>query len=163
MDSTKKAINVKINGEAYEVAIKPRTTLLQLLRNELRLTGTKQACMDNSCGACTVIVDKMAVKACSVLAMQVNGREVTSVEGLASKDGTLSPLQQAFLEHNAFQCGFCTPGKLMSSTAMLEEMPDPTEEDIRRDMEGNLCRCTGYVQYIETIMDVVRKRKEGKK
>ncbi len=163
MDTTKKVINVKVNGEAYEVAIKPRTTLLQLLRNELRLTGTKQACMDNSCGACTVIVDQLAVKACSVLAMQVNGREVTSVEGLASQDGTLSPLQQAFLDHNAFQCGFCTPGKLMSSTAMLEEMADPTEEDVRRDMEGNLCRCTGYVQYLEAIMDVVRKRKEGTK
>jgi xanthine dehydrogenase YagT iron-sulfur-binding subunit len=163
MDSTMKVINVTVNGEAYELAIKPRTTLLQMLRNELRLTGTKQACMDNSCGACTVIVDKMAVKACSVLAMQVNGKEITSVEGLASKDGTLSPLQQAFLDHNAFQCGFCTPGKLMSSTAMLEEMADPTEEDVRRDMEGNLCRCTGYVQYLEAIMDVVRKRKEGAK
>jgi aerobic-type carbon monoxide dehydrogenase small subunit (CoxS/CutS family) len=163
MDSAKKVINVKVNGEEYQLSIKPRTTLLQLLRNELRLTGTKQACMDNSCGACTVIMDKMAVKACSILAMQVNGKEITTVEGLASKDGKLSPLQESFLEHSAFQCGFCTPGKLMSSTAMLEEMPDPTEEDVRRDMEGNLCRCTGYVQYLEAIMDVVRKRKEAAK
>jgi len=163
MDSSKKVIKVKVNGDEYELAIKPKMTLLQLLRNELRMTGTKQACMDNSCGACTVIVDKMAVKACSVLAMQVNGREITSVEGLASRDGKLTPLQDAFLEHHSFQCGFCTPGKLMSATAMLEEMPDPTEEDVRRDMEGNLCRCTGYVQYLEAIMDVVRKRKEATK
>lgn len=163
MDSSKKTINVKVNGEPYEVSIKPKMTLLQLLRNEVGLTGTKQACMDNSCGACTVIVNKMAVKACSVLAMQVNGKEVTTVEGLASKDGKLSILQEAFLEHSAFQCGFCSPGKLMSSTAMLEELEDPTEEDIRRDMEGNLCRCTGYVQYLEAIKSVVQKRKEGKK
>jgi aerobic-type carbon monoxide dehydrogenase small subunit (CoxS/CutS family) len=163
MDSSKKVIKVKVNGDEYELAIKPKMTLLQLLRNELHMTGTKQACMDNSCGACTVIVDKMAVKACSVLAMQVNGREITSVEGLASRDGELTPLQEAFLEHHSFQCGFCTPGKLMSATAMLEEMPDPTEEDVRRDMEGNLCRCTGYVQYLEAIMDVVRKRKEATK
>jgi aerobic carbon-monoxide dehydrogenase small subunit len=163
MDSSKKTINVKVNGRAYQLSIKPKTTLLQLLRNELGLMGTKQACMDNSCGACTVIVNKMAVKSCSVLAMQVDGKEITSVEGLASDDGKLSPLQESFLEHSAFQCGFCTPGKLMSSTAMLEEMPNPTEEDVRRDMEGNLCRCTGYVQYLEAIMDVVRKRKEGSK
>jgi carbon-monoxide dehydrogenase small subunit len=163
MDTSKKVIKVKVNGDEYELEIKPKMTLLQLLRNELHMTGTKQACMDNSCGACTVIVDKMAVKACSVLAMQVNGREITSVEGLASRDGTLTPLQDAFLEHHSFQCGFCTPGKLMSATAMLEEMPDPTEEDVRRDMEGNLCRCTGYVQYLEAIMDVVRKRKEATK
>jgi aerobic carbon-monoxide dehydrogenase small subunit len=161
MDASKKTINVTINGQEYELAIKPKTTLLQLLRNVMGLTGTKQACMDNSCGACTVIVNKMAVKACSVLAMQVNGKEVTSVEGLASQDGKLTPLQQAFLDHSSFQCGFCTPGKLMSATAMLEEMADPSEEDVRRDMEGNICRCTGYVQYMEAIMDVVRERKEG--
>jgi carbon-monoxide dehydrogenase small subunit len=163
MDDSKNMINVTVNGEKYELSIKPKTTLLQLLRNELGLMGTKQACMDNSCGACTVIVNKMAIKSCSVLAMQVNGKEVTTVEGLASKEGELSPLQDAFLRHHAFQCGFCTPGKLMSSTAMLEEMSDPTEEDVRRDMEGNLCRCTGYVQYLKAIMDVVQQRKEGSK
>jgi len=163
MDSSKKTISIKVNGRAYQLSIKPKTTLLQLLRNELGLMGTKQACMDNSCGACTVIINQMAVKSCSVLAMQVDGKEITSVEGLASDDGKLSPLQESFLEHSAFQCGFCTPGKLMSATAMLEEMPNPTEEDVRRDMEGNLCRCTGYVQYLEAIMDVVRKRKEGSK
>jgi carbon-monoxide dehydrogenase small subunit len=162
MEIAKKILKVKVNGRPYELLIKPKTTLLQLLRNDLGLTGTKQACMDNSCGACTVIVDKMAVKACSVLALQVNGREVTTVEGLASRDGKLHPLQQAFLDFHAFQCGFCTPGKLMSAKAMLDENPHPIEEDIRRDMEGNLCRCTGYKQYIDAIKAVAQK-KEGAK
>jgi carbon-monoxide dehydrogenase small subunit len=162
MEIGKKILKVKVNGRPYEMLIKPKTTLLQLLRNDLGLTGAKQACMDNSCGACTVIVDKMAVKACSVLALQVNGREVTTVEGLASRDGRLHPLQQAFLDFHAFQCGFCTPGKLMSAKAMLDENPHPNEEDIRRDMEGNLCRCTGYKQYIDAIKAVAQK-KEGVK
>ena len=160
MKITKKNLKVTVNGKSYELSIRPKTTLLQLLRNELGLTGAKQACMDNSCGACTVIVGKMAVKACSVLALQVNGAEITTVEGLASKDGNLTPLQQAFLDHHAFQCGFCTPGKLMSATAMLEETSHPTEEDVRRDMEGNLCRCTGYKQYIDAIMHVAQKRRD---
>jgi len=162
MEIAKKILKVKVNGRPYELLIKPKTTLLQLLRNDLGLTGTKQACMDNSCGACTVIVDQMAVKACSVLALQVNGREVTTVEGLASRNGKLHPLQQTFLDYHAFQCGFCTPGKLMSAKAMLDENPHPTEEEIRRDMEGNLCRCTGYTQYIDAIKAVGQK-KEGTK
>jgi len=162
MEIAKKPLKVTVNGRPFELWIKPKTTLLQLLRNDLGLTGAKQSCMDNSCGACTVIVDQMAVKACSILALQVNGKDVTTVEGLASRDGKLHPLQQAFLEHHAFQCGFCTPGKLMSSKAMLDENPHPTEEDVRRDMEGNLCRCTGYNQYIEAIMEVAQK-KEGPK
>ncbi|PIV20041.1 MAG: (2Fe-2S)-binding protein [Deltaproteobacteria bacterium CG03_land_8_20_14_0_80_45_14] len=162
MEIAKKILKVKVNGRPYEMLIKPKTTLLQLLRNDLGLTGAKQACMDNSCGACTVIVDKMAVKACSVLALQVNGREVTTVEGLASRDGKLHPLQQTFLDFHAFQCGFCTPGKLMSAKAMLDENLHPNEEDIRRDMEGNLCRCTGYKQYIDAIKAVAQK-KEGAK
>ena len=162
MEIAKKPLKVTVNGRPFELWIKPKTTLLQLLRNDLGLTGAKQSCMDNSCGACTVIVDQMAVKACSILALQVNGKDVTTVEGLASRDGKLHPLQQAFLEHHAFQCGFCTPGKLMSSKAMLDENPHPTEEDVRRDMEGNLCRCTGYHQYIEAIMEVAQK-KEGPK
>ena len=158
----KKILRVTVNGRPYELLVKPKTTLLQLLRNDLGLTGAKQACMDNSCGACTVIVDEMAVKACSLLALQVSGREITTVEGLASKDGKLHPLQEAFLKHSAFQCGFCTPGKLMSATAMLAENPHPTEEDIRRDMEGNLCRCTGYKQYIDAIKEVAQKEEVSK-
>ena len=162
MENSKKLLKVTVNGRPREVWIKPKTTLLQFLRNELGLTGTKQACMDSSCGACTVIVDEMAVKACSLLALQVEGKVVTTVEGLASKEGRLSPLQDAFLRHSAFQCGFCTPGMLMSTTAMLKENPHPTEEDVRRNMEGNLCRCTGYKQYVEAIMEAAQK-KEGPK
>jgi carbon-monoxide dehydrogenase small subunit len=161
MEITKKVLKVTVNGRPYELLVKPKTTLLQLLRNELGLTGAKQSCMDNSCGACTVIIDNMAVKACSVLAMQVNGKQITTVEGLA-KGGVLTPLQDAFLRHSAFQCGFCTPGKLMSATAMLQETPNPSEEEIRRDMEGNLCRCTGYKQYLEAIMEVAQKKEVSK-
>lgn len=155
MELAKKLIKVAVNGESRELWIKQNTTLLDLLRNYLGLTGAKLACISNSCGACTVIVDDMAVKSCSVLAMQVDGKEVFTVEGLA-KGNKLHPLQQAFIEHVAFQCGFCTPGKLMSAKALLDENPNPTEEELRRDMEGNLCRCTGYKKYIEAIMDVAQ-------
>lgn len=155
MELAKKLIKVAVNGEPRELWIKQNITLLDLLRDYLGLTGTKMACISNSCGACTVIVDDMAVKSCSVLAMQVDGKEVFTVEGLA-KGNKLHPLQQAFIEHVAFQCGFCTPGKLMSAKALLDENPNPTEEELRRDMEGNLCRCTGYKKYIEAIMDVAQ-------
>ena len=156
MEVAKKILKLTVNGEPYELLIKPKTTLLELLRNHLGLTGAKLACISNSCGACTVILDGMAVKACSILALQANGKEIMTVEGLA-KDGELHPLQKAFIDHGAFQCGFCTPGKLMSAKAMLDENPHPTEEEVRRDMEGNLCRCTGYKKYIAAIMDVVQK------
>jgi len=155
MELAKKLIKVAVNGESRELWIKQNITLLDLLRDYLGLTGAKLACISNSCGACTVIVDDMAVKSCSVLAMQVDGKEVFTVEGLA-KGNKLHPLQQAFIEHVAFQCGFCTPGKLMSAKALLDENPNPTEEELRRDMEGNLCRCTGYKKYIEAIMDVAQ-------
>jgi len=156
MEVAKKTLKVTVNGEHYELLIRAKTTLLELLRNHLGLTGAKMACISNSCGACTVILDGMAVKACSILALQANGKEVVTVEGLA-KDGDLHPLQRAFIDHGAFQCGFCTPGKLMSAKAMLDENPHPTEEEVRRDMEGNLCRCTGYKKYIAAIMDVAQK------
>ena len=155
MELAKKLIKVAVNGEPRELWIKQNITLLDLLRDYLGLTGAKMACISNSCGACTVIVNDMAVKSCSVLAMQVDGKEVFTVEGLA-KGNKLHPLQQAFIEHVAFQCGFCTPGKLMSAKALLDENPNPTEEELRRDMEGNLCRCTGYKKYIEAIMDVAQ-------
>jgi aerobic carbon-monoxide dehydrogenase small subunit len=155
MEIAKKLLKVTVNGEPRELWIKQNTTLYSLLRDYLGLTGTKMGCSCNSCGACTVILDGMAVKSCSVLAMQVEGRNVMTVEGLANGD-RLHPLQQAFIDHIAFQCGFCTPGKLMSSKALLDENPHPTEEELRRDMEGNLCRCTGYKKYIEAIIDVTQ-------
>ena len=156
MEVAKKELKLTVNGEYYELLIKPKTTLFELLRNHLGLTGAKIACISNSCGACTVIMDGMAVKACSILAMQAEGKELLTIEGLA-KDGELHPLQKAMIEHFAFQCGFCTPGKIMSAKAFLDENPHPTEEEVRRDMEGNLCRCTGYKKYIEAIMDVAQK------
>jgi carbon-monoxide dehydrogenase small subunit len=159
----KKFIEVTVNGEPRGLWIKPNTTLLDFLRENLELTGTKQGCQCNSCGACTVILDGMAVKSCSVLALQANGKAVQTVEGLA-EENKLHPLQQAFIDHVAFQCGFCTPGKLMSAKALLDENPHPNEEELRRDMEGNLCRCTGYKKYIEAIMDVAdHPNKYGKK
>jgi carbon-monoxide dehydrogenase small subunit len=155
----KKFIEVTVNGEPRSLWIKQNTLLLDLIRDDLGMTGTKQGCQCNSCGACTVILDGMAVKSCSVLAMQANGKKVQTVEGLA-ENGKLHPLQQAFIDHVAFQCGFCTPGKLMSAKALLDENPTPSEEELRRDMEGNLCRCTGYKKYIEAIMDVSQNPKK---
>lgn len=152
----KKELKLTVNGEPCELWIEARTSLFDLLRDHLGLRGAKMACISNSCGACTVILDGMAVKACSVLALQADGREVVTIEGLA-KDGQLHPLQEAFLEHGAYQCGFCTPGKIMSAVALLSENPKPTEEEVRRDMEGNLCRCTGYNMIVEAIMAVVEK------
>ena len=156
----KKKLEITVNGEHYELMIPARITLLDVLREYLGLTGTKVACISNSCGYCTVILDDMAVKSCSILALQINGKEVTTVEGLA-KDGELHPLQEAFIEHGAFQCGFCTPGKLMSAKALLDENPNVTEEEIRRDMEGNICRCTGYVKIIEAIKAVAQELQGG--
>ena len=160
MEVAKKQLRLTVNGEPYELWIKPRRTLLELLRLDLGLTGAKQGCVSNSCGTCTVILDGMSVKACSILALQANGKEVSTIEGLA-KDGELHPIQKAFIEHGAFQCGFCTPGKILSTKALLEENPNPTEEEVRRDMEGNLCRCTGYKKYIEAIMDVAQQLRGG--
>ena len=122
----KKELRLTVNGEPYELWIEPKTSLLDLLRDHLGLTGAKMACISNSCGACTVILDGVAVKACSILALQADGREVVTIEGLA-KDGQLHPLQEAFLEHGSYQCGFCTPGKIMSAVALLSENPKPTE------------------------------------
>lgn len=155
MELAKKWLKLTVNGEPHELLIKQNITLLDLLRNHLGLTGTKMACISNSCGACTVILNGMALKSCSILAMQAEGSEVLTVEGLAEGD-KLHPLQQAFIDHAAFQCGFCTPGKLMSARALLDENPQPTEEELKRDMEGNLCRCTGYKKYVEAIMDVAQ-------
>ena len=148
-----KELKLTVNGEPYDLLIKPRMTLLELLRDYLGLNGAKQACVSNSCGYCTVILGGMSVKACSILALQAKGNEVTTIEGLA-KDGELHPLQKAFIDYSAFQCGFCTPGKIMSAKALLDENPKPTEEEIKRDMEGNICRCTGYVNIIKAIKAV---------
>jgi aerobic-type carbon monoxide dehydrogenase small subunit (CoxS/CutS family) len=158
----KKELKFKVNGQPYDLFVKPKTLLVEVLRNELGLTGTKRGCNSSSCGACTVMLNGMSVKSCSVLALQANGAEVITVEGLA-RGNELSPLQRAFLDHGSYQCGFCTPGMLMSSTALLTENPKPTKEQIREGIDGNICRCTGYNSIIRAITAVVKgEYKEAK-
>lgn len=153
----KRELKLTVNGEPYEVFVEPRTTLLKLLRDELGLTGTKEGCSEGMCGTCTALVDGRAVKSCLVLALQVQGKAVTTIEGLA-QGGQLHPLQDAFIEHGAIQCGFCTPGMVLTAKAFLEEHPNPTEEDIKFAIAGNLCRCTGYVKIVEAIVDVASRK-----
>ena len=145
-----------VNEEPVELTVSGSETLLHVLREKLGLTGTKEGCGAGECGACTIILDGQAVNACLVLAPEVNGKVITTVEGLAKGD-ELSPLQESFIDHAALQCGFCTPGMLMSAEAMLRENPKPTREEITHNMSGNLCRCTGYKKIVEAIEDVVAK------
>jgi aerobic-type carbon monoxide dehydrogenase small subunit (CoxS/CutS family) len=158
----KKELKLTVNGQPYEVYVKPKTLLVQVLRDHLALTGTKRGCSDSSCGACTIMLNGMAVKSCSILALQADGADVLTVEGLAQ--GTkLHPLQKAFLDHGAFQCGFCTSGMLMASRALLEENSKPTKEQIKEGIDGNICRCTGYNSIIRAVTAVVKgEYKEGK-
>lgn len=154
------SITVTVNGSKEYLDVPSNLTLLQMLRDKLALTGTKNGCEAGECGACTVLVDGEPVNSCMMLAVEVDGREVTTVEGLARLYGDedqLSPLQEAFVEHNAVQCGFCTPGVLISAHALLERNPDPTEEEIREALVGNLCRCTGYLRIIEAVQAAAEK------
>ncbi len=140
-----------MNGELYEVTIPPWRTLLDVLRNDLGFTGAKKSCDTGDCGGCTVIVDGKPILSCLTLAIEAQGKDILTIEGLAT-DGQLHPLQQAFVEHGAIQCGFCTPGMILSAKALLDENPKPTEEEVRQGISGNLCRCTGYIKIIEAIM-----------
>ena len=151
----KKELKLTVNGQPYELYVDPKTLLVEALRNLLGLTGTKRGCNCSSCGACTVILNGMAVKSCSILAVQTNGAEVLTVEGLAN-GAELSPLQKALLDHGSFQCGFCTPGMLMATTALLAENPKPTKEQIKEGIDGNICRCTGYNSIIRAVTAVVK-------
>ncbi|MCK4369133.1 MAG: (2Fe-2S)-binding protein [Dehalococcoidales bacterium] len=158
----KKGLRLTVNGQPYELYIKPKTLLVEVLRDHLGLTGTKRGCDSSSCGACTVMLNGMAVRSCSVLALQANGGEVLTVEGLA-KGNELNSLQKAFLDYGAFQCGFCTSGMLMSATALLNENPKPTKEQIKEGIDGNICRCTGYNSIIRAVTAVVKgEYKEAK-
>lgn len=143
-------INVRVNGLKYEEAVEPRRTLAQFLREDLGLIGTKIGCSIGDCGACTVLLDGLPVFSCLVLAAEADGREVTTIEEIADGD-TLHPLQQAFVDVGAIQCGYCTPGMVLSAAALLKEVPDPTDADIREALSGNLCRCTGYQKIFEAI------------
>jgi carbon-monoxide dehydrogenase small subunit len=145
-------ISAKINGKEVHVQVPPNMTLLEFLREELGLTGTKCGCEIGECGACTVLMDGRPVNSCLVLAPQIEGAQIMTVEGLASGE-KLHPLQESFLDHDAAHCGFCTPGMLMTATALLNEVPSPDEETVRTAISGNLCRCTGYTQIVEAIRD----------
>jgi aerobic carbon-monoxide dehydrogenase small subunit len=144
-------VKLKVNGEEQEVVVPARRLLSELLRDDLNLTGTKRGCETGICGACTVLLDGEAVKSCLLVALQAEGREVTTIEGLRGEDGTLHPLQQAFVEHGGLQCGYCTPGMIMSAKAFLERNAQPTDGEIRQALSGNLCRCTGYMHIVESI------------
>jgi carbon-monoxide dehydrogenase small subunit len=146
----KKLIELKVNGEVYEVAVDVHRTLLEVLRENLGLTGTKEACDLGECGSCSVIMDGKAVLSCLTLAMEAQGKDILTVEGL-EQEGKLHPLQQSFVDHGAIQCGFCTPGMIMSAKELLDKNSSPTEEEIKKAISGNLCRCTGYVKIIEAV------------
>ena len=144
------ALTMKLNGEEVTIHIKPDAMLLDVLRDELGLMGTKEACGEGECGACTVLLDGQPVASCLMPALKAQGREVYTVEGLAS-GGNLHPLQKSFIEHGGVQCGYCTPGMLMSAKALLDRSPHPSEDEIKEAISGNLCRCTGYVKIVEAI------------
>ncbi len=154
----KQLLRCTVNGESVERMIEEETTLLSFLRDELGLTGTKEGCGKGDCGACTVLVDGVSVNSCLYLALLAEGRRITTIEGLA-KDGALSDLQEAFIRHGAIQCGFCSPGMLLSAERLLARYPDPTDEEIRRGLSGNLCRCTGYQQMTDAIRETAAARR----
>ena len=153
-------IELTVNGRTRDVSVPPRMTLVDCLRDELRLTGTHVGCEHGVCGACSVLLDGAPIRSCLMFAVQAEGHEVTTVEGLADADGTLSAIQDSFWENHAMQCGYCTPGMLIAGQALLAENPDPSEADIREAISGNLCRCTGYQQIVEAIADAARRRRE---
>ena len=154
----KKAINIKVNGTAHQHEIEPRLLLVHYLRDVLGLTGTHVGCETSICGACTVMVNGKSVKSCTMFAVQVDGAEVKTIEGLAV-NGELHPVQQGFWEQHGLQCGYCTPGMIIAAAQMLDRNPDPTEEEIRHGLEGNLCRCTGYQHIVEAVQFAARQMK----
>jgi carbon-monoxide dehydrogenase small subunit len=160
MMTAKRDVRVTVNGQPREGAVEPRVTLVDFLRMELGLTGTHVGCEHGVCGACTVLMDGQAVRSCIMLAVQADGAELMTVEGLAH-DGELHPLQEAFIECHGLQCGFCTPGFLMSVYELLQREPDPDDEAIRDALGGNICRCTGYQQIVDSVRSVVRKLREA--
>ena len=151
----KKAITLKVNKQDYELYINPKTLLVEAIRDHIGLTGTKRGCETVSCGACSVLVGDLAVKACSVLAMQCDGMEITTSEGL-EENGKLAPIQKAFLDEGAYQCGFCTSGMLMTTSGLLKENTNPTKQEVKEAIEGNICRCTGYNSIVRAVERVAK-------
>lgn len=149
-------IKLTVNGAIHELSVKPHATLLDVIREDLGLTGTKEGCGNGECGACTVIIDGRTANSCITLAVEANGKEITTIEGL-SRGEKLHPIQEAFVEVGGMQCGFCTPGMVLSSKTLLEANPNPTEEQIRKGLEGNFCRCTGYTKIIESVKAAAEK------
>jgi carbon-monoxide dehydrogenase small subunit len=152
-----KSLRLKVNGENYDISVKPNETLLDVLRDRLDLTGTKKGCDTGQCGACTVLLDGKPVASCLVIAVEAQDKEVCTIEGLA-RDGKLHPLQEAFIEQGAVQCGYCTPGMILSAKALMEENPHPNEHEVKEAIAGNLCRCTGYVKIVKAILAASEKR-----
>jgi carbon-monoxide dehydrogenase small subunit len=146
-------VSITVNGKRQDADVEPRTLLVYLLREQFGLTGTNVGCDTSTCGSCTVLLDGESVKSCSLLALQADGREVTTIEGMAAADGALHPLQDAFHRHHGLQCGYCTPGMIMAAASLLNEHPSPTEQEVREGLEGNLCRCTGYQNIVASILD----------
>ena len=159
---TEATITTIVNGERYTRTIGSNMTLVEFLRDELHLTGTKEGCDEGECGACTILFDGRPLNSCLVLAVEANGHAITTIEGLA-QDGRLHPIQEAFVEAGAIQCGYCTPGMVLSAKAVLDEFPNPTEEQIRTGIEGNICRCTGYNRIVEAILLAAEKINTPKK
>ncbi len=158
LDPRRSIVQLQVNGVPYRVEVPNRTTLLRLLREELKLTGTKMGCDRAQCGACTVVLNGRSVYSCTTLALEASGGEVLTIEGLAKGD-KLHPIQQAFVEHSGFQCGFCTPGQIMSTKALLDRKPNPTQDEARRALAGNLCRCAAYKRILESVMAAARLMK----
>jgi aerobic carbon-monoxide dehydrogenase small subunit len=154
--SKKMQIQAKVNGRGVDFLCEPRQSLLDVLRDELRLTGSKEGCNNGNCGACNVLLDGKLVNACLVLGVEIQGRSVTTIEGVASPEG-LHPLQQKFLEHAALQCGICTPGFIVAAKALLDQKPKPTEHEVRHWLAGNLCRCTGYDKIVRAVLDAAKE------
>jgi carbon-monoxide dehydrogenase small subunit len=159
----KRIVRFRVNGEQTTVHVEPTKTLLDVLREDLFLTGTKRGCDSGECGACTVLLNGQAVHSCLILAAELDGKDVLTIEGLSKDRKELHPLQKAFIEKGAVQCGFCTPGLIMTAKALLDENPNPTEEEVRYDVSGNLCRCTGYSKIVEAILTAAEEIRRSNK
>jgi carbon-monoxide dehydrogenase small subunit len=155
-------ITLDVNGNSYTETISTRTTLADFLRHQLRLTGTHLGCEHGVCGACTILIDGRSARSCLMLAVQADGHRITTIEGLEDRDGTLHPLQQAFADHHGLQCGFCTPGMLTTLVELLRDNPDPSEEEVRVAISGNLCRCTGYQSIVTATLDAAKRIRLGR-
>lgn len=151
-------ITLTVNGDKYELLVSPLSKLVDVLREDLGITGTKKGCGEGECGACTVLMDGQPVSSCLVLAPQADGKTIITIEGLESQDGSLDPIQESFMKKGAIQCGYCSPGMMMTAKALLKVNPQPTEEEIRDAISGNLCRCTGYQKIVDAVLDVVEKK-----